>query len=109
MSLLQDWVGVRYSPRETGDERPAMVRDGSPGLKSGFEMPPGLTLAELVKAAVLQTLDRLDGNRTRAAQRLGISVRTLQRKLKQWHREYQPAGEEAGQEPRRTCRAAVAP
>jgi DNA-binding NtrC family response regulator len=47
-------------------------------------------LADLVKAAVLQTLDRFDGNRTQAAQCLGISVRTLQRKLKQWRGEYHP-------------------
>lgn len=66
------------------DDLPAMIRNSQQSLAPRFEMPQGLTLADMVKAAVLQTLDRLDGNRTQAAQSLGISVRTLQRKLKQW-------------------------
>jgi DNA-binding NtrC family response regulator len=36
------------------------------------------------KVVVLQMLDGCDGNRTRAARSLGISVRTLQRRLKGW-------------------------
>jgi transcriptional regulator of acetoin/glycerol metabolism len=63
---------------------PAMIRNYQRNPMPYFEMPQGVTLADVVKAAVLQTLDRLDGNRTQAAQSLGISVRTLQRKLKQW-------------------------
>lgn len=41
-------------------------------------------LAELERQAILQTLAQNDGNRTRSAEMLGISVRTLQRKLKEW-------------------------
>ena len=95
MSILQECLEGPSGPRQTIDDRLAMVRDVAPGSTLDFEIPPGLTLADLVKAAVLQTLDRLDGNRTQAAQRLGISVRTLQRKLKQWHGEYRPSCDEA--------------
>ena len=42
------------------------------------------TLENLEKAAVLQALERTQGNRTHAAGLLGISIRTLQRKLKAW-------------------------
>jgi hypothetical protein len=45
----------------------------------------GLTLAELEKRAILQSLQRFAGNRTKAARALGISVRTLQRKLRLWN------------------------
>jgi DNA-binding NtrC family response regulator len=45
------------------------------------ELPSGLTMEELEKLAISQALDQFSGNRTRAAQKLGISVRTLQRKL----------------------------
>jgi DNA-binding NtrC family response regulator len=40
-----------------------------------------LTLAELEERAIAAALDRFNNNRTRAARALGISVRTLQRKL----------------------------
>lgn len=42
------------------------------------------TLAELERAAVMRALELHQGNRTRAAKSLGISVRTLQRKLRDW-------------------------
>jgi transcriptional regulator of acetoin/glycerol metabolism len=95
MSVLQESVGVPCGSRQTIDDFSATVCNGSPGSTFGFQIPPGLRLADLVKAAVLQTLDRLDGNRTRAADCLGISVRTLQRKLKQWNGAYQPPAEDA--------------
>ena len=51
---------------------------------SSFEIPPGMSLAEIERKAVELALDQHHGNRTRAAASLGISVRTLQRKLKAW-------------------------
>jgi len=42
------------------------------------------TLADLERAAVTRALEAHQGNRTQAAKALGISVRTLQRKLKHW-------------------------
>ncbi len=51
---------------------------------SDFEIPPGMSLAQIERRAVELALDHHHGNRTRAAASLGISVRTLQRKLKAW-------------------------
>jgi DNA-binding NtrC family response regulator len=45
---------------------------------------------EIEKEAILRALEETGGNRTRAAELLGIGLRTLQRKLK----EYGQAGEE---------------
>jgi DNA-binding NtrC family response regulator len=42
------------------------------------------TLAELEREAVMRALKVCHSNRTQAARMLGISVRTLQRKLRQW-------------------------
>jgi DNA-binding NtrC family response regulator len=42
------------------------------------------SLQDLERAAVIAALERCRGNRTKAAESLGISVRTLQRKLKAW-------------------------
>ena len=41
-------------------------------------------LAEVEREQILRTLDRFGGNRTRAAEALGIGVRTLGLKLKKW-------------------------
>jgi DNA-binding NtrC family response regulator len=41
-------------------------------------------LEQIEREAIERTLQQCDGNRTHAAQALGISVRTLQRKLKAW-------------------------
>jgi DNA-binding NtrC family response regulator len=44
-------------------------------------------MEELEKLAITKALDQCAGNRTHAANRLGISVRTLQRKLRQYELE----------------------
>jgi DNA-binding NtrC family response regulator len=55
-----------------------------PGAGQHIEIPPGTSLEDLERAAVEQALAQHNGNRTHAAKTLGISVRTLQRKLKAW-------------------------
>jgi transcriptional regulator with PAS, ATPase and Fis domain len=43
-----------------------------------------LTLADIEREVILQTLKRKNDNRTQTAKALGIGIRTLQRKLKQY-------------------------
>jgi DNA-binding NtrC family response regulator len=57
---------------------------GKAARKSHIDIPPGTSLEDLERAAVEQALVQHHGNRTHAAKTLGISVRTLQRKLKAW-------------------------
>jgi DNA-binding NtrC family response regulator len=52
--------------------------------RANIDIPPGTSLEDLERAAVEQALAQHHGNRTHAAKTLGISVRTLQRKLKAW-------------------------
>jgi DNA-binding NtrC family response regulator len=49
-----------------------------------FTIRPGMTLAEVEKLLIRQTLSRVTANREEAAKRLGISRRSLQYKLKQY-------------------------
>lgn len=56
------------------------------------ELPVGIPLAELEKKFILQTLQQQESNRTRTAEMLGISIRTLRNKLQ----EYRKNGEEVG-------------
>jgi DNA-binding NtrC family response regulator len=47
----------------------------------------GMTMAEIERRAILKTLEETGGNRTKAAEVLGIGLRTLQRKLKEYRSE----------------------
>jgi len=51
------------------------------------ELPIGLTLQELEQRYILQTLARAGHNRTQAAKLLGISLRSLQYKLKAYRQD----------------------
>ncbi len=54
---------------------------------SGSTLPqlqPGITLAEIEKNIILKTLENCGGNRTKSAEILGISVRTLRNKLHEY-------------------------
>lgn len=61
----------------------AAVLGSSTGVDGGL-FHVGMTMGELERNAIFATLEEQDGNRTRAAKVLGISLRTLQRKLKEY-------------------------
>lgn len=66
-----------------GDEILPLDLVDSEGSKSGGEM----TLSEIEKRVIFETLRRCGGNRTRTAEKLGISLRTLRNKLKSFKSE----------------------
>ena len=45
---------------------------------------PGMTMEEIEREAIQRALQQTKGHRTEAAQLLGLSVRTLQRKIKEY-------------------------
>lgn len=49
-----------------------------------FDLPTGISLQEVERALILKTLEDTGGNRSRAAEILGINRRTLQNKLKEY-------------------------
>jgi len=53
-----------------------------PEMPSG-DAPPA-TLRDMEKAMILETLDRVSGNKTKASKILGISVRTMRNKLHEY-------------------------
>ena len=67
----------------TLDNLPATL-DADPLLDSNRVTVSTTSLVDLQRAAVEKALADCNGHRTRAAESLGISVRTLQRKLKAW-------------------------
>jgi DNA-binding NtrC family response regulator len=77
--------GDRVTPRDL----PASVRNYSPVLEEMGEIsvPSNLTVGEAEKQLILRALHDCKGNRTEAAKKLGISRRTLHRKLHKYHLE----------------------
>ncbi len=68
------------------------LQASAPAVSAGSLVEPGLTMDEIERRAILTALEQTGGNRTQAAERLGIGLRTLQRKLK----EYRLAGRWGG-------------
>jgi DNA-binding NtrC family response regulator len=67
----------------TPDDFPRELLTGGPRKQSaGIE--PGLSIREMEKQLILTTLESEGGNQTRAADRLGISSRTLRNKLHEY-------------------------
>ncbi|MEA3332132.1 MAG: sigma-54 dependent transcriptional regulator [Pseudomonadota bacterium] len=56
-------------------------------------LPAGTTLAEVERYMIYKTLRAVDSNRTHAAAQLGISIRTLRNKLKEYREKYGDSGE----------------
>jgi DNA-binding NtrC family response regulator len=71
---------VKSEVRGNGSERSSV----GTSRRVAIDIPPDTSLEDLERAAVEHALVQHHGNRTHAARTLGISVRTLQRKLKAW-------------------------
>ena len=50
----------------------------------GLNLPSGISLQEVERTLILKTLEDTGGNRSRAAEILGINLRTLQNKLREY-------------------------
>jgi two-component system response regulator HydG len=66
------------------EDLPPAIQGAQERDLSLVSVPPGMTLREVEKEVILQTLKNAEGNRTRTAQVLGISRKTLQNKLKEY-------------------------
>jgi DNA-binding NtrC family response regulator len=88
----QDEIRVEDLPEEYRTPEVGIPAEASPrALERGTEggaSPAGaqgsLTMEEIERRAILDALEKTGGNRTQAAGLLGIGLRTLQRKLKEY-------------------------
>lgn len=71
----------------TEADLPERIIAGGVPLTRPQEIPAGMKMDELERLAINKALGQCGGNRTHAAGKLGISVRTLQRKLRQYERD----------------------
>ncbi|MBN2581086.1 MAG: sigma-54-dependent Fis family transcriptional regulator [Pirellulales bacterium] len=89
-NCIESMVVMARDKRLTLAELPPWIQLELPGKEEEFEIPRNLTLDDLERLAVSQALKRCRGIRTRAAKALGISPRTLHRKLRQWRIDERP-------------------
>ncbi len=75
--------GERISVRDL----PPSVRGGGPANDGKLFQGKDLTVKEAEKQLIVRALKETDGNRTRAAQKIGMSRRTFHRKLHEYHLE----------------------
>jgi DNA-binding NtrC family response regulator len=75
-------VTVPRSKIELADLPTALVQNGK--SKQGFVIRPGMTLAQVEAELIRQTLLKVTSNRAAAAQKLGISRRALQYKIRSY-------------------------
>jgi DNA-binding NtrC family response regulator len=68
---------------------PDFGRTMGPGATDGLRLRPGMTVAEAERRLIHETLTFTGNNKTRAAELLGISLKTLHNKLKEYEAEPQ--------------------
>jgi two-component system response regulator HydG len=75
--LAGDMIEPRHLPAE-------LLQSGDSSADTGTSVPTGLSLDQIEKQAIRNTLRLCNGNREQAAKMLGIGERTLYRKLKEY-------------------------
>lgn len=83
-NAIDNMVVMSSGERLSLDDLPAYLSGNSALLATAAPGSVANRLRDVERTAILSVLDRCGGNRTHAAEALGISVRTLQRKLKAW-------------------------
>jgi DNA-binding NtrC family response regulator len=60
------------------------LNEGAAALPTASLGKPTMSVREMERALIMETLEAMNGNRTQAAKVLGISLRTLRNKLREY-------------------------
>ena len=80
-NAVESAVIVATGPEIAVQDIPVAIRQAGAVLR-GASVPTGMTIQEMEQGLIQSTLAEVEGNREKAAVRLGISERTLYRKIK---------------------------
>ncbi len=83
-NAIERAVVLCKSRQLTADDLPATLRGPRPAGRDSAGLIPGASLQEIEREAILRTLELLGGSTARAAEMLGISVRKIQYRLKEY-------------------------
>jgi two-component system response regulator FlrC len=86
MPLLGEDEAIPPLPGENaaGPSKPGLDIQGESCVGEKLQLRSGFSVSEMEKKLILMTLEETGGNRTHAAQLLGISLRTLRNKLREY-------------------------
>ncbi len=93
MNVLERGIALCQGELIADDDLPPQVREKRPADFLGAAVARRMTLAELEREFIERVLEDEAGNKTRAAQRLGLDRKTLYRKLDEYAKQ---DGKEAG-------------
>ena len=87
-NAMEQMVVLARGDRLTVRDIPATIRSSADLTKISVVRPgTTMTVEEAERQLIIQALKETDGNRTKAADKIGMSRRTLHRKLKEYHLE----------------------
>src|SRR5690606_3288829 len=78
----EGWIEERHLPAYL--RGPDAPRAAQPEPGEGLVLPLGLSARDVERRSVLATLEAARHNKTDAARRLGVDVKTIRNKLKAW-------------------------
>lgn len=79
--------GILIAGSDTMFPEHLVIDERSEGEKPASIINAGVSVYEMERALIIKTLEEVEGNRTKAAKLLGIGVRTLRNKLKEYRTE----------------------
>lgn len=79
-NCIESMIVMSTSDRITLADLPSNIRGAEP-TSDHFDIQPGMSMDEIEKQAIKKALESANGNKTKAAEMLNISIRTLYRKM----------------------------
>ncbi|MFC1467399.1 sigma-54-dependent transcriptional regulator [Verrucomicrobiota bacterium] len=83
-NVVENMVVMARNDRLGAREVPSKIKQQTGAKSGGIQLKGGGTLEEMEREMIRQALEAHEGNRTKAAEQLGISRRTLHRKLNEY-------------------------
>jgi two-component system NtrC family response regulator len=83
-NVVERAVGSAAGAEITADDLAPVLHGARPDESTASALIPGATLFEIEREAILRTLDQCGGSTARAAEVLGVSIRKIQYRLKEY-------------------------
>jgi two-component system response regulator HydG len=93
-NVLERGIALSNHSEIEAEDLPGHVRDRKPGDFLAGAVARRMTMADLEREYIARVLDDEAGNKTRAAQRLGLDRKTLYRKLEEYGKQGPPVASE---------------